>query len=467
MNEQSAGHDELPRTPYLDHTLRRARTAAEQRSHRFVTLEHLLLALLDDPDAAKLLQVTGADVAAIRSITADAVNNRMASLAGPGGQPGFSYRFDSLFQRANENAKGLGRREIDGASALIAIAKDTESNASVILTANGFNPEAALKLMETPPPARRAPQPVAKPAKAEPSRPPSAAQGANLTADGDSMEDMIASVRTILETEELKEREHHLQRIASAPFLDPQVKRNGLDPGQAAGRVEPVLGPSKPAKRHSHDAPRMNGASKAPAPAFDRKTTPKMQKRAAPPRPAAHGKAGHVALLAKILENIPRKARAGVAQKARISISREEAGLLFGQLARRPSPQPAGTEPACRAITVRLTAPEGAFFIEALTHETQWLACRAAGETSGNWAWTAVPAGPGSHGLKVSISARDLDASGPGAMIALPDQTIKVRVRGNLRLALGRFVRAVFLMLAGSGLTITGYYAWKIAAKLH
>ena len=102
------GREELPRTPYLDHTLRRARTAAEQRSHRYVTLEHLLLALLDDPDAAKLLQVTGTDVAAIRSIAADAVNNRMASLVGPGGrQPSFSYRFDSLFQCANENAKGL------------------------------------------------------------------------------------------------------------------------------------------------------------------------------------------------------------------------------------------------------------------------------------------------------------------------------------------------------------------------
>jgi hypothetical protein len=191
-----------------------------------------------------------------------------------------------------------------------------------------------------------------------------------------------------------------------------------------------------------------------------------MQKRAAPPRSAAHGKAGNVALLAKSLENIPRKARAGVPQQARISISREEAGLIFGQLSRRPQ-QPVGTEAACRAVTVRLTAPEGAFVIEALTHETQWLACRPAGEASGNWAWTAVPAAPGSHGLKVSISARDLDASGPGAMIALPDQTIKVRVGGNLRLALGRFVRAVFLMLAGSGLTITGYYAWKIAAKLH
>ena len=83
MNEQSAGHDELPRTPYLDHTLRRARTAAEQRFHRYVTFEHLLLALLDDPDAAKLLQVTGADVAAIRGAAAGAINNRMASLVGP------------------------------------------------------------------------------------------------------------------------------------------------------------------------------------------------------------------------------------------------------------------------------------------------------------------------------------------------------------------------------------------------
>src|SRR6516164_439116 len=116
MNEQSAGREELPRTPYLDHTLRRARTAAEQRSHRYVTLEHLLLALLDDPDAGKLLQITGADVAVIRSTAADAVNNRMASLVGPGGrQPSFSYRFDALFNartrmpKARNGARSTGR----------------------------------------------------------------------------------------------------------------------------------------------------------------------------------------------------------------------------------------------------------------------------------------------------------------------------------------------------------------------
>ena len=116
MNDQSVGYVELPRTAYLDHTLRRARTAAEQRSHRYVTLEHLLLALLDDPDAARLLQAAGADVAVIHSAVSDAVNNRMASLAATEKRPpGFSSKFDSLFVGASEDAVSAGRRDVDGA----------------------------------------------------------------------------------------------------------------------------------------------------------------------------------------------------------------------------------------------------------------------------------------------------------------------------------------------------------------
>ena len=237
MNEHSAGPEELPRTTYLDHTLRRARTAAEQRSHRHVTLEHLLLALLDDPDAGRLLQMTGADVAVIHSTVADAINNRMTSLVAPDGrQASFSYRFDWLFQCANEDARGMGRREVDGAFVLIAIAKDAESNASGILAANGFNPRVALDLMKKPSPTQRAlqaapksargaskpevaarsPKEAPKPANGNGSRLPGSPQVADLTNGGESMEDMIASVRTILEAEELKEREQ-AQRVAPAP----------------------------------------------------------------------------------------------------------------------------------------------------------------------------------------------------------------------------------------------------------
>ncbi len=155
MNDHSAGYTELPRTAYLDHTLRRARTAAEQRSHRYVTLEHFLLALLDDPDALSLLRIVGADVAVIQTAAADAVNNRMSTLVDPTGRPpSFSYKFDSLFPGASENAMRAGRREVCGALALIAVANDPDSNASAILAANGFNSQAGLQALGSAPSAQ-------------------------------------------------------------------------------------------------------------------------------------------------------------------------------------------------------------------------------------------------------------------------------------------------------------------------
>lgn len=494
MNEQSAGHEEeLPRTAYLDHTLRRARTAAEQRSHGYVTLEHLLLALLDDPDAARLLQTTGADVAVIHSTLSDAVNNRMASLVVPDARaPSFSYRFDPLFVSAAGDAKRLGRREIDGALAVIAIAKDAESNASGILAANGFSAQAALEVLrratqtgsspqkprqakavsaqETP--ARNLKGQDQKFANADASRPPKAAQAASLTNGGDTMDDMIASVRNILKAEELKDREE-TQRLSPAPHVEPQLKANGgsVNTGEraleGAGRLEPRIGPSQPKRRSQEGAPAMSGFAEHPAPAFDLEKTPKPEKRAAPQRPASRGRPGNLALLAKVLEAIPRKARVGTPQKIQISLGRDEAGLIFGRFARR-GPQPsAGGEAGCRAVTVRLTAPERVFFVETLTPETQWLIDRPGQEFSGIWAWTVVPSESGSCCLKLAMSAREVDANGPGGVAALPDQTIKVRVRGNFWLALGSLVRVVSLLLAGSGLTIAAFYAFKIAGKLH
>ncbi len=116
MNGHNAANAELPRTAYLDHTLRRARTAAEQRSHRYVTLEHLLLALLDDPDALKLIQAVGADLPMIKTSVSDEVNHRMSALAVPDGRmPSFSYKFElSVFRRiggcAPRGPEGTGWR---------------------------------------------------------------------------------------------------------------------------------------------------------------------------------------------------------------------------------------------------------------------------------------------------------------------------------------------------------------------
>ena len=88
-------------------------------------------------------------------------------------------------------------------------------------------------------------------------------------------------------------------------------------------------------------------------------------------------------------------------------------------------------------------------------------------EAFGTWAWTVSPKASGRCCLKASLCAREVDASGPGAVTAFPDQIVKVRIRDNFWLTLASFVRAVLLMLAGSGLTMTAWYAWKVAVRLH
>src|SRR5271165_6516878 len=220
MNDHSAGYVDLPRTAYLDHTIRRARTAAEQRSHRYVTLEHLLFALMDDPDAIKLIQSTGADLPLIKSAAADIVNNKMSSLAVPDGRaPSFSYKFDAIFAGASEDAMRLGRRDVDGGLALIAIAKDRDSGAASILAANGFHAQPALQVFS--PHAMGAPAQAQAPASVTPPPPPSLpvqyrpepqAQAAvfqptpSAASSNSMMEDMLTSVRNILDAEERRER---------------------------------------------------------------------------------------------------------------------------------------------------------------------------------------------------------------------------------------------------------------------
>jgi hypothetical protein len=487
MNEQSAGYAELPRTSYLDHTLRRARSAAEQRSHRYVTLEHLLLALLDDPDATKLLRNCGADISLIRVTVSDAVNNRMASLVVPDGRsPNFSYKFDSLFAGASREAMRMGRTEIDGALALIAVAKEPETNASAILAANGFAAETALQSIAAAPELRQArapakdapqkpkppqpgprPQPPAGVAQAPQapvngaasSRPKAALPPAPkpLSAD-ESMDDMIASVRNILEAEERKDRAAPSQPRTPAPRAEQRANGGPVRKAELAEpAAEPLFAPAQ--------APQP-GFAEAPSSAFDLEKSSKAESRAVARAPGRR-KVGNVAVVAKVLTTIPRKARVAVPETIEILLSKQEAGLIFGWLSRQGPQQ--GAESACRAISIRLSAPDGGFFIEGQTPETQWLLDRPSflgEEAFGTWAWTAIPNDSGAFGLKVSMWAREVDASGVTNDIALPDQVIKVQVGGNFWRGFGRYLRSVLLLLAGSGLTVAAYYALKAAGKL-
>ena len=242
------------------------------------------------------------------------------------------------------------------------------------------------------------------------------------------------------------------------------MKANGGAPKtarQPAPRAEPLFAPAQTPQ---------TGFAEAPAPSFDLEKSPKPESRAAAARPPARRKNnGNVALVAKALASIPRKTRVAAPETIEILLAKEEAGLIFGWVSRQGSRQRAESEAACRAVTLRLSAPEGGFFIEGLAPETQWMLDRPAflgDETFGAWAWTAIPNDSGTFSLVVSMAAREVDANGVTNDIALPDQVVKVQVRGNFWRGFGRFARGAILLLAGSGLTVAAIYALKMTGKL-
>jgi hypothetical protein len=160
--------------------------------------------------------------------------------------------------------------------------------------------------------------------------------------------------------------------------------------------------------------------------------------------------------------------RVAVGETVEVRMTKEDAATLFDGVKTRMR---AASEHAqtSRAITVRLTAPEGGFFVETLTPETQWIFDRPSflgAEEFGRWIWTLIPSESGRHQVRLMFTARDIDENGLAGDIAAPEQLLEIRVRSNRMRALGRLFKTMFLLLLGSGLTAGAYYALKIMGKL-
>jgi hypothetical protein len=86
-----------------------------------------------------------------------------------------------------------------------------------------------------------------------------------------------------------------------------------------------------------------------------------------------------------------------------------------------------------KAMSVRLRAPEGGFFIETSSPETQWIenVLGLMADDFASWRWTITPRDRGKQRLQLLISARTVGADGLTAETALPDQVIEVKVAVN------------------------------------
>jgi hypothetical protein len=528
-------------------SLSRATDYARAQGHGEVTLEHMLLALCDDPDAVLVLAASNVNVA---ELTGE-VGGQLAAL--PRRPPGqddelvVASDLRRILEAAAAAARGGRRREINGAIVLAAIVGDGKSAASQILSSLGLTFEGAIRALQRSPesapgqralpapdaeailadareriqsrtglsarrlpvdggvllheevdqtPALRPTEPMHEPPFEAPHEPlgyepeptyerqpePEPAFEAALASEPDQYREVKPQQEPAYEPEPRFSEESYghdgsSPMPASAPFPPPiplpdehasWMPAPSLPlPGQRVGMALPpappapmmppagaVPRPGPPPLAPWTDAtqrsrPEGVGAGYSPTPtrasealalrgdrfALDRRPAPQTAARPAgrPVSPRTE--------IGQLVENIPRSMRVAVPVMAEVRIARADVqalaeGLQGGGAAYQHEVT------VTKAMSVRLRAPDGGFFIETASPETQWIerAMLLSSDDFASWRWHVTPREKGRRRLQLIISARTVSTDGLAAETALPDQVITVRVRTNYAKVAGRWI---------------------------
>ena len=119
----------------LEQAIHAALALANERRHEFATLEHLLLALLDEPDATRVMKACNVDTDELRATLVEFVDEDLSNLVTDidGSEAVPTAAFQRVIQRAAIHVQSSGRTEVTGANVLVAIFAERESNAAYFL----------------------------------------------------------------------------------------------------------------------------------------------------------------------------------------------------------------------------------------------------------------------------------------------------------------------------------------------
>ncbi len=237
----------------------------------------------------------------------------------------------------------------------------------------------------------------------------------------------------------MREQQMHAPRWdqSPGPFGRPQ------DGGNSYGDIDAQLGRTPNAPVPQMRAPSPIGGGAAP-----------QQNRGAKPK----GETGQLA------ENIPRSMRVSRTERVEVRIAKSSAkaiteGLEGGGVAWQHDVV------VTQAMSVRLRAPEGGFFIETVSPETQWLENHLgfASDEFASWRFLVTPQTRGRTRLQIVVSARTIGADGMAAETALPNQVVEVKVRTNYKRTFGRLLGWIFAAVAGGAFAKFGESGIDIA----
>src|SRR5471032_1012878 len=118
----------------LEQSLHRALAIANERHHQYATLEHLLLSLIDDSDAAAVMRACSVDLDKLRTSLVNYLETEFENLVTDGADDSKpTAGFQRVIQRAVIHVQSSGREEVTGANVLVAIFAERESHAAYFL----------------------------------------------------------------------------------------------------------------------------------------------------------------------------------------------------------------------------------------------------------------------------------------------------------------------------------------------
>jgi hypothetical protein len=159
----------------------------------------------------------------------------------------------------------------------------------------------------------------------------------------------------------------------------------------------------------------------------------------------------------QLAENIPRSMRVGRTERVEVRIAKASVKALTEGLEGDGAVWQHQVT-ITKAMAVRIRAPEGGFFVETASPETQWIENNLgySNDDFASWRFLITPQWRGWSQLQIIISARTIGADGVAAETALPDQIIEVKVRRNLKRTFARLFGWAVAAIAGGALATFG-----------
>jgi hypothetical protein len=562
----------IPMSTHLGQSLERAHRFAREQSHRAVTLEHLLLALTEDAEAAVILQSANIELGRLSTEVSGYLGRLPEDMRGDGvTEPRPDAELLRVLQAAASAAKQSRRRQIDGAIVLAAVVGDGKTAAAGLLKALGMTFEEAIRALQrantkarlkpTSKPATPARADTKPAASAEPAETAAVTEPASSDAAPgplQSAEDILAAARSriqqrsgvgpakpaaVMEAPPARAPDASQEPGADAADSQPPVEPaetaaltdaikaamsastvRGVEPASPKAAADPPAPPLQPPAPPVAQAPPWTPPPPArpqpqnrvpqtpparPQPPFPARPVaasegprrpplpppgqpqvgfPNRPPRGAPwpepgvggrpplangsyaeappaprERPVARGpqapwspqapRAGGHAEKGLLVEAVPRRMRVGVPATAEVRIARDRIEGLIAVLNGRGA-APLAEQPLTRALSVRLRAPGGDFWIEPATPETQWVesANSMIHDNHAIWRWTVVARRRGRGRLALMVSARTVGRDGLAVESAPPDRIIEVKVGANYRRAAVRWAGWILALLVGTAI---------------